>query len=43
VVCSAFRAMFGAIALDIGKSDDAGDIFWNVHGGDVGVGDVLAW
>ncbi|KAK4568480.1 hypothetical protein RGQ29_004044 [Quercus rubra] len=43
VVCSAFRAMFGAIALDIGKSDDAGDIFWNVHGGDVGVGDALAW
>lgn len=36
VVCGAFRAIFGAIALDVGKSDDAGSIFWVVHGGEVG-------
>ncbi|PRQ17342.1 putative ribonuclease III [Rosa chinensis] len=36
VVCGAFRAIFGAIALDVGKSDDAGSIFWAVHGGEVG-------
>ncbi|KAA8542648.1 hypothetical protein F0562_023853 [Nyssa sinensis] len=36
VVCGAFRAIFGAIAIDVGKSDDAGGIFWTVHGGDVG-------
>ncbi|KAL4559701.1 hypothetical protein LXL04_031845 [Taraxacum kok-saghyz] len=33
VVCGAFRAIFGAIALDTGKSDDAGDVFFVVHGG----------
>ena len=32
VVCGAFRAIFGAIALDTGKSDDAGNVFWEVHG-----------
>ncbi|KAM7475547.1 hypothetical protein LguiB_022790 [Lonicera macranthoides] len=31
VVCGAFRAIFGAIAVDTGKSDDAGRIFWRVH------------
>ncbi|KAA8540843.1 hypothetical protein F0562_024806 [Nyssa sinensis] len=36
VVCGAFRAIFGAIAIDTGKSDDAGSVFWSVHGGDVG-------
>ncbi|KAF5734185.1 Ribonuclease 3 [Tripterygium wilfordii] len=36
VVCGAFRAIFGAIAIDIGKSDDAGGVFWDVHSGDVG-------
>ncbi|KAJ7956262.1 protein NUCLEAR FUSION DEFECTIVE 2 [Quillaja saponaria] len=36
VVCGAFRAIFGAIAIDTGKSDDAGKIFWSVHGGQVG-------
>ena len=36
VVCGAFRAVFGAIALDVGKSDDAGSIFWAVHGGEAG-------
>lgn len=36
VVCGAFRALFGAIAIDAGKSDDAGKIFWSVHGGNVG-------
>ncbi|GMN45845.1 hypothetical protein TIFTF001_015035 [Ficus carica] len=36
VVCSAFRAFFGAIAVDTGKADDAGDVFWTVHKGKVG-------
>ncbi|KAE9610064.1 hypothetical protein Lal_00006619 [Lupinus albus] len=37
VVCSAFRAIFGAIAIDDGKSDAAGDIFCAVHrGGELG-------
>lgn len=36
VVCGAFRAIFGAIAIDVGKSDDAGEIFWSVHRGDAG-------
>lgn len=31
VVCGAFRAMVGAIALDSEKSDDAGRIFWTLH------------
>ncbi|KAJ9559767.1 hypothetical protein OSB04_004927 [Centaurea solstitialis] len=33
VVCGAFRAIFGAVALDTGKSDDAGNVFLAVHGG----------
>lgn len=36
VVCGAFRAIFGAIAIDTGKSDDAGSVFWSVHGGGFG-------
>lgn len=36
VVCGAFRAVFGAIALDTEKADDAGSYFWRVHGGQVG-------
>ncbi|XP_031277531.1 protein NUCLEAR FUSION DEFECTIVE 2-like [Pistacia vera] len=36
VVCGAYRAIFGAIAIDTKKSDDAGDVFWKVHGGEVG-------
>ncbi|GFZ07805.1 ribonuclease III family protein [Actinidia rufa] len=36
VVCGAFRAMFGAIAVDSRSSDDAGRIFWSVRGGHVG-------
>ncbi|KAL5747242.1 hypothetical protein ACOSP7_024242 [Xanthoceras sorbifolium] len=36
VVCGAFRAIFGAIAIDTGNSDDAGRFFLRVHGGDVG-------
>ncbi|KAJ8772928.1 hypothetical protein K2173_028105 [Erythroxylum novogranatense] len=36
VVCGAFRAIFGAIAIDTGKSDDAETVFWSVHGGKVG-------
>ncbi|CAN6717941.1 unnamed protein product [Malus baccata var. baccata] len=36
VVCGAFRAVFGAIALDTEKADDAGEYFWRVHGGQVG-------
>lgn len=34
VVCGAFRAIFGAVAIDSGKSDDAGSIFWGVHTGE---------
>ena len=33
VVCGAFRAIFGAIAIDTGKSDEAGNVFWAVHSG----------
>ena len=36
VVCGAFRAIFGAIAIDTGKSDAAGSVFWNLHGGELG-------
>lgn len=36
VICGAFRAIFGAIALDAGKTDDAGSVFWNVHHGHEG-------
>ncbi|KAI9174728.1 hypothetical protein LWI28_021908 [Acer negundo] len=36
VVCGAFRAIFGAIAIDTGKPDNAGRFFLSVHGGDVG-------
>lgn len=41
VVCGAFRAVFGAIAVDTGKSDDAGDVFWRVHGGKFGIAMVV--
>ncbi|KAK7330465.1 hypothetical protein VNO77_24660 [Canavalia gladiata] len=41
VVCGAFRAIFGAIAIDIGNSDAAGNVFWNLHGGDLGVAVAL--
>ncbi|XP_057422318.1 protein NUCLEAR FUSION DEFECTIVE 2-like isoform X2 [Lotus japonicus] len=42
VVCGAFRAIFGAIAIDTGKSDDAGNVFWTIHGvGGVGVAAAL--
>ncbi|XP_065881279.1 protein NUCLEAR FUSION DEFECTIVE 2 [Euphorbia lathyris] len=34
VVCGALRALFGAIAIDTGKSDVAGTIFWRVHTGE---------
>ncbi|KAF4362432.1 hypothetical protein CsatB_017902 [Cannabis sativa] len=33
VVCGAFRAIFGAIAIDAGNCDDAGKVFLVVHGG----------
>ncbi|KAI3985810.1 hypothetical protein MKX01_026596, partial [Papaver californicum] len=33
VVCSGFRDLFGAIAVDTGKVDDAGKVFLNVHRG----------
>lgn len=36
VVCGAFRAIFGAIAVDTGKCDDAGYVFLRVHSGEVG-------
>lgn len=32
VVCGTFRAIFGAIAIDKGNSDDAGSVFWYIHG-----------
>lgn len=32
IVCSAFRAMFGAVAIDSGKADTAGDVFWKLPG-----------
>lgn len=31
VVCGAFRAMFGAIAIDAGTLDSAGEVFLRVH------------
>ncbi|KAK7265706.1 hypothetical protein RJT34_33329 [Clitoria ternatea] len=31
VVCGAFRAIFGAVAIDTSKPDDAGDVFWTIH------------
>nr|KYP56283.1 hypothetical protein KK1_002520 [Cajanus cajan] len=37
VVCTAFRAIFAAIAIDAGKSDDAGNVFWSLHGADLGL------
>lgn len=33
VVCGTFRAILGAIAIDKGNSDEAGSVFWYVHGG----------
>uniref|UniRef100_A0A7N0RAD0 RNase III domain-containing protein n=1 Tax=Kalanchoe fedtschenkoi TaxID=63787 RepID=A0A7N0RAD0_KALFE len=36
VVCGAFRAIFGAIALDSGRADEAGSVFWSVHRGGEG-------
>ncbi|GFZ12036.1 ribonuclease III family protein [Actinidia rufa] len=36
VVCGAFRAMCGAIAVDSERSDDAGRVFWSVHGRRIG-------
>ncbi|KAH8486988.1 hypothetical protein H0E87_025827 [Populus deltoides] len=41
VVCSAFRALFGAIAIDTKKADDAGIVFWKVHGREVGKAMVM--
>lgn len=42
VVCGAFRAIFGAIAIDAGNSDAAGNVFWTLHGGDLGFA-VALW
>lgn len=33
VVCGAFRAIFGAIAIDAVSSDESGQIYLKVHGG----------
>ncbi|KAI3454524.1 hypothetical protein Pfo_011187 [Paulownia fortunei] len=33
VVCGAFRAIFGAIAVDAGSSDEAGRIYRKIHSG----------
>ncbi|XP_054806406.1 protein NUCLEAR FUSION DEFECTIVE 2 [Prosopis cineraria] len=37
VVCGAFRAIFGAIAIDAANYDAAGNVFWAVHGSKGGV------
>lgn len=36
VVCGAFRAIFGAIAIDTANCDAAVNIFWAFHGAKVG-------
>ncbi|GAB2213227.1 hypothetical protein Droror1_Dr00021249 [Drosera rotundifolia] len=41
VTCGAFRAIFGAVALDCGKSDDAGSVFWHAHMSTAGLSDFL--
>ncbi|KAL9252008.1 NUCLEAR FUSION DEFECTIVE 2-like protein [Drosera capensis] len=41
VTCGAFRAIFGAVALDSGKSDDAGNVFWRAHISTAGLSAVL--
>ncbi|XP_057806271.1 protein NUCLEAR FUSION DEFECTIVE 2 [Salvia miltiorrhiza] len=33
VVCGAFRALFGAIAIDAGSSDEAGDVYGKTRSG----------
>lgn len=33
LVCGTFRAIFGAIAIDKGNSDEAARVFWHVHAG----------
>lgn len=37
VVCGAFRAIFGAIAIDAANCSAAGKVFWGVHGAKLGV------
>ncbi|KAG7598385.1 Ribonuclease III domain [Arabidopsis suecica] len=34
ILCTGFRAIFGAIAIDAGMVDKAIKVFWKVHGGD---------
>ncbi|XVF09249.1 hypothetical protein REPUB_Repub07fG0075900 [Reevesia pubescens] len=36
IVCVALRAVFGAIAIDSGNTDEAAKLFWSVHSGKVG-------
>ncbi|KAJ0257873.1 Protein NUCLEAR FUSION DEFECTIVE 2 [Hirschfeldia incana] len=33
IVCGGFRAIFGAVAVDSGRVDEAIKVFWKVHGG----------
>ncbi|XP_022767475.1 protein NUCLEAR FUSION DEFECTIVE 2-like isoform X2 [Durio zibethinus] len=33
IVCDAFRAVLGAIAIDCGNTDETGKIFWSIHSG----------
>ncbi|XP_009796588.1 protein NUCLEAR FUSION DEFECTIVE 2 [Nicotiana tabacum] len=40
VVCGAFRAMFGAIAIDTSNLDSAGKVFFGIHG--QGMGKAMA-
>ncbi|XP_050223305.1 protein NUCLEAR FUSION DEFECTIVE 2-like [Mercurialis annua] len=42
VVCGAFRAIFGAIAIDTENADDAGSVFWGVHRRNVEGGNAVA-
>lgn len=37
VVCGAFRAIFGAIAIDAANCSAAAKVFWDVHGAKLGV------
>ena len=36
VLCGAFRAIFGAVAVDNGTVDAGGDVFWRVRGSGAG-------
>ncbi|OMO93490.1 hypothetical protein COLO4_16923 [Corchorus olitorius] len=35
IVCGAFCAMFGVIAIDSGSTDKVENVFWSIHNGKV--------